>query len=240
MKTPKKPKRRRPSTSTLTQLLPREGFIEESLPALSKYYTPFLKGESRERIQAFLMWKTYLHPELLLIMGGEQWMSKSQGMSFFRMLRGAGCALPASLANHPDFETPQLSKPDCTKAVLLILGENIKEGNSLFFRQLADLLEDAPVMEDFRAFKLRVLNCLVERRFLYSKSDQAARGRNYLQRLLLALSDLLLTRMERLPTISEMRQAAAALIERPPAKRELLKALQAIGLAGVNPPVLEP
>ena len=236
----KKPKRRRPTPREIAKLLPPELSVSAMLPSLMKTYLPRLRKESLERIQNFILWKAFRNAEQLQIMTGEKWMSLAEEMSLLRMMRGAGWTLPGHLKKASAFHKPEHSKEKCSLAAMFILRRNIEAGNARFFRQLANLMEEAPPMEDFKAFEVQVFKCLKEKRFLYSKSDSSKRGRNYLQRLLLAVTNLLIAKMHRLPFVSEVRQIVAALMEKPPGKRELEKALVAIGLAGVNPPVLEP
>jgi hypothetical protein len=231
-----KGKRPRRPRKTLAQEIPREEHIESHLPLLMNQYLPLLDKEPLERIEAFLMWRTHQIPEIMRLLCGEHWMNQQDAMSFLRFMRGSLCPFPAHLSDCPDLTAAEHSPEDCRKAVLSILGNNIEAANAGFFRLVASLMERAPESDDYAAFVRGIAKHLMNRRLLYT----APRGKKYLQKLLLAITDVLIGAERRLPRISELRDGLSVLMEKPPGKREVIAALAAIGLAGVDPPVLEP
>ncbi len=238
---PKELKRRR-ARKSLAEEMPREAHIKSHLSLLMKQYIPLLEGEAPERVSSFLYWRTYFIPEVLRLQLGEHWMNQQDAMSFLRFMRGCDCPFPPHLLNCSSLAAAEHSADNCRKGALLHLHKNIGAGNAGFFRALASLMERAPekVEEDYPAYVRKIAQHLIRHRFLYKTGDRAPRGKNYLQKLVLAVTDVFIGAEHRLPRVSELRAGLAILMEKPPGKREVLAALRSIGLAGVDPPVLDP
>jgi len=222
--------------------MPRESHIESHLPLLKRQYMPLLTNESIERIRDFLMWRTYRMPEVLRLQLGEHWMNQQDAMSFLRLMRGSGCPFPAHLLDCFGLAASEQSAEKCRAAALHLLRINIEAANAGFFRLLASLMERAPeqMADDYPAYVREVAKHLMRRRPLYKVGDTTPRGKNYLQKLLLAITDIFIGAERRLPRVSDLRDALDVLMGKPPAKREVMAALAVIGLAGVDPPVLDP
>lgn len=227
---------------SLTEMMPRESHIESQLPLLMKQYIPLLENESEERIKAFLMWRTFLTPEIRRLMMGERFVNQDEVMSFLRLMRGSGCPLPAHLMECSSLAATERSEDKCKDGALYVIGRNIETANAGFFRILASLMERAPenVEDDYPAYVRSIAKHLIEGQPIYKASDTAPRGKNYLQKLLLAITDVFIGAERRLPRIEDLRDGLAVLMEKPPGKREVIAALAAIGLAGAGNQVLEP
>lgn len=89
--------------------------------------------------------------------------------------------------------------------------------------------------EDFDGFIKTVRTFLHDRRIMYPKNDTTPRGRCYLQRLILAIFEILIDVIHKLPSVDDIWEGIARLMDKPPIKRDLDSALKAVGLA---PPVL--
>ena len=214
--------------------------MRETVRPFVTAYLSRLHREDEERVHTFLNYRLEdefrCFKNIIQITAGEKWTEHRDGLQFLRMLRLGGGKLPA----HLDVGYSKSTPIDCTPeeargAVWQNLVAYVEAGDAGFFKQVASLLAKSTTREDFPGFIERVRGLIKSGGKLYRQTDSAPRGRHYLQRLILAIFEILIDETNTLPSLSQVRKTVAALMEKPPIKRDFDLALKSVGLA---PPVL--
>lgn len=222
-------KRKIPSLAEITKGAPAS-VLDAIFDLLRSSYAPLLTKESPERVEAFLKSRRDHLQEMVLLTSGYDFVVQSPASAFLRMLDESAAQRPTTPLTRPAQFWPD------GDAILNLLWERRQNRDGAFIRDFATLVEDGPKESGFDKFTAEVSSALQDGRKLYRKGEgKANRGRSYLQILLLAVVEGLIHKLQRLPTVQQVRYGVNTIMDNPPGKREFDDALVAIGMA---PPVL--
>lgn len=198
----------------------------------NNWYLPQLTKEKPARVKRFLR-SRHQHLDLFDdLLRGFEWRALQDAHDLLLLVGSLGVRLPDHFR-----ELQQIRRVpagyDIVASILNTLKVAVEARNVEFFRDIASLLEGLPEKKNLGLFD-EVEDANRDGRKL-TTGEQGHGARSYVRRLIFVLLEIHIRCQQRLPRISELREAVIRLMPRPPGKQAFDNAVMAMGLA---PPVL--